>query len=196
MSRASERVARAKTGTGRSRRALRARRNGAARFLRWVPGLVPLAQVRSLHSPGTRGMRQLVSRKAARVALSSGEENEVGRKEMWTTRDMRRLGAAVVLAVVAAAMPTATQAQHADYQRKPGRSGRCGSSQARAGRRGRHHGAAARRPAGGEMGPVGGDREPPRRRRRGGGHRLHRAQDDHTLLVSPTSSFTHHPWTR
>ena len=60
------------------------------------------------------------------VALSSGEENVVGRKEMWTTRDMRRLGAAVVLAVVAAAMPTATQAQA--HQRKPGRSGRCGSS--------------------------------------------------------------------
>jgi len=29
----------------------------ASHFLRWVPGLVPLAQERSLHSPGTRGFR-------------------------------------------------------------------------------------------------------------------------------------------
>ena len=32
-------------------------RHDAARVLRWVPGLVPLAQARSLHSPGTRDRR-------------------------------------------------------------------------------------------------------------------------------------------
>src|SRR5437867_4359617 len=29
----------------------------ASRFSRWIPGLAPLAQERSLHSPGTREMR-------------------------------------------------------------------------------------------------------------------------------------------
>src|SRR5207253_7239602 len=36
---------------------LRAIEYCVSRFLRWVPGLVPLAQERSLHSPGTRELR-------------------------------------------------------------------------------------------------------------------------------------------
>src|SRR3954451_12013410 len=42
-----------------SGRFLRVKRYGATRLLRWVPGLVPLAQVRSPHSPGTRGFWHL-----------------------------------------------------------------------------------------------------------------------------------------
>ena len=52
VSRPSARFARESRDPGATRRVLH--QYCASRFSRWVPGLVPLAQERSLHSPGTR----------------------------------------------------------------------------------------------------------------------------------------------
>src|SRR5262245_33810691 len=82
--RLSTRYARESRDPGATRQA--ARQYGASRFLRWVPGLVPLAQARSLYSPGTRDtvprfrpVRE-IDTVAARVIAGETVENEISRR--------------------------------------------------------------------------------------------------------------------
>ena len=114
---------------------------------------------------------------------------------MWTIRELLRLGAAVVLAVVAAAMPAVTQAQaQTPAQAWPQRPVRfilplgpgAGVD-------------ITARLLGDRLAAKWGQSVVIENRPGGDGvvavTAFTGAQDDHTLLVSPTSSFTHHPWT-